>query len=280
MTLNHDLVGVPGQPSERSWDSTDCLLYALGVGAGQTDPFDELPFTTENTIGVKQQVLPTFVNLLNSATAPGPLGDFDPAALVHAEQSFTLTRRLPTEGRARSVRTVTGMYDKGSAALVVSETSLVDCATGEEFGTTRGSVFIRGEGGFGGDRGPAPRWEFPAGAPDERVSYRTRPDQALLYRLTGDRNPLHSDPAFAKRGGWDRPILHGMCTYGFAGRALLHSVCGSDPERFLSMEARFSRPVLPGAELTVDLWIDGNTAYYRTFADEQVVLDAGRMTFK
>jgi acyl dehydratase len=277
--LNHDLVGVPGTPVERSWDSTDCLLYALGVGAGQVDPLAELQFTTENTIGVKQQVLPTFANLLGRGGLPGPLGDFDPAALVHGEQSFTVARPLPLEGRVRSVSTVTGMYDKDNAALVVFETSLVDCATEEEWGTTRGSMFIRGEGGFGGDRGPAPDWQFPAGGADESVKYRTRHDQALLYRLTGDRNPLHSDPAFAKRGGWDRPILHGMCTYGFTGRALLHAICGSDPERFLSMEARFSRPVLPGSELTVNIWVDGKTAYFRTLADDQMVLDRGRLTF-
>jgi acyl dehydratase len=280
LTLNHNLVGVPGKPSERSWDSTDCLLYALGVGAGQVDPLAELQFTTENSVGVKQQVLPTFATLLSSGGLPEPLGDFNPASFVHAEQAFTLARPLPLEGRVRSVSTVTGMYDKDSAALVVFESSLVDCATEDELGTTRGSIFIRGEGGFGGDRGPTPDWQFPAGDADESVTYRTRPDQALLYRLTGDRNPLHSDPTFAKRGGWDRPILHGMCTYGFTGRALLDAVCGTDPERFLSMEARFSRPVLPGAELTVDLWIDGNTAYFRTLADGQLVLDRGRMTFK
>jgi acyl dehydratase len=171
------------------------------------------------------------------------------------------------------------MYDKDTAALVVFESEISDAVTGREVGTTRGSIFIRGEGGFGGDRGLSTDWPIPESSPDASITYETRRDQALLYRLTGDRNPLHSDPTFAKRGGWDQPILHGMCTYGYTGRALLHLVCGSDPGRFRSMEARFSRPVLPGAELTVNVWIDANTAYFRTISDGQVVLDRGRMTF-
>jgi acyl dehydratase len=155
----------------------------------------------------------------------------------------------------------------------------VDAGTGEPLVTTRGSVFIRGEGGFGGDRGPAQDWAMPSGAPDEQVTYRTRPDQALLYRLTGDRNPLHSDPKFAARGGFPRPILHGMCTYGYTGRALLHAVCGSEPSRFASMEGRFTRPVLPGDELTISIWADGGTAYFRTTSNGVPVLDRGRLTF-
>jgi acyl dehydratase len=171
------------------------------------------------------------------------------------------------------------MYDKGSAALVVTESTAVDAATGEPLVTTRGSIFIRGEGGFGGDRGPAPDWAMPAGAPDAQVTYAVPRDQALLYRLTGDRNPLHADPKFAARGGFDRPILHGMCTYGYTGRALLHVVCGSDPGRFLSMEGRFTRPVMPGDELTISIWADGGTAYFRTTVGGQPVIDRGRLTY-
>src|SRR5258708_32216903 len=117
--------------------------------------------------------------------------------------------------------------------------------------TSRSAAFIRGEGGFGGDRGPASAWERPEREPDDRVEYATRPEQALLYRLSGDRNPLHSDPKFAAGGGFDRPILHGLCTYGFTGRALLHALCGSDPARFGTMQARCSRPVVPGDTLVV-----------------------------
>jgi acyl dehydratase len=171
------------------------------------------------------------------------------------------------------------MYDKGSAALVVTESTAVDAATGDPLVTTRGSIFIRGEGGFGGDRGPAADWAMPSGPPDAQVTYPVPGDQALLYRLTGDRNPLHSDPKFAARGGFDRPILHGMCTYGYTGRALLHAVCGSDPGRFLSMEGRFTRPVMPGDELTISIWADGGTAYFRTTVGGQPVIDRGRLTY-
>ena len=279
MSLNFDLVGVDSEPAMKSWTTADVLLYALGVGAGQADPLAELEFTTENSIGVQTKVLPTFGNMITGGGRGRSLGDFDPAAFVHAEQAFTLHRPLPTAGTSRSVSRVAGIYDKGSAALVVTESTAVDAATGEPLATTRGSVFIRGEGGFGGDRGPGQDWAMPSGAPDAQVTYQTRPDQALLYRLTGDRNPLHSDPKFAARGGFTRPILHGMCTYGYTGRALLHAVCGSEPARFCSMEGRFTRPVIPGDELTVSIWADGGTAYFRTTSNGVPVLDRGRLTF-
>jgi acyl dehydratase len=279
MSLNHEIVGVSGPPAERTWDSSDVLLYALGVGAGQADPLAELEFTTENSSGVTTRVLPTFANLISGGGGFGKLGDFDPASFVHAEQAFTLHRPLPVAGTARSVSKVAGMYDKGSAALVVTESTAVDAATGDPLVTTRGSIFIRGEGGFGGDRGPTADWAMPEGAPDAQVTYPVPTDQALLYRLTGDRNPLHSDPQFAARGGFDRPILHGMCTYGYTGRALLHAVCGSDPGRFLSMEGRFTRPVMPGDELIISIWADGGTAYFRTTVGGQPVIDRGRLTY-
>jgi acyl dehydratase len=224
MPLNHDIVGLPSEPSQRSWTSSDVLLYALAVGAGQPDPLAELEFTTENSIGVTTRVLPTFANLLGRGGRGRPLGDFNPAALLHGEQAFEVEGLLPVEGTARTVTRVTGMFDKGSAALVVTESTSVDATTGAELATTRSSVFIRGEGGFGGERGPSGAdWEMPTRPADLMVSYETRPEQALVYRLTGDRNPLHSDPSFAARGGLERPILHGMCTYGFTGRALTRS---------------------------------------------------------
>ena len=280
MPLNLDIVGVPGEPSERSWSSSDVLLYALAVGAGQPDPLAELAFTTENSTGVTTRVLPTFANLLGRGGRGRSLGDFDPAGLVHAEQAFTVHGPLPVEGTARTVSRVTGIYDKGSAALVVTESTTVDAATGAPLASTRCSVFIRGEGGFGGERGPsATDWAMPTGPADLTVTYQTRPEQALLYRLTGDRNPLHSDPVFAARGGFERPILHGMCTYGVTGRALLHTVCGSHPARFRAMEGRFTRPVLPGNELTISIWVEDDTAYFRTTSDGAVVIDRGRLSF-
>lgn len=278
MSLNHDIIGTDSEPAERSWTETDVLLYALAVGAGQEDPLSELEFSTENSTGIQTQVLPTFGNLI-AVGGRRNLGDFDPASIVHAEQAFTLHRPLPVSGTAWSASRVTGIYDKGSAAQVVTESATVDSATGETLVTTRTSIFIRGEGGFGGSRGPRQDWEMPSRRPDEQITYRTRPEQALLYRLTGDRNPLHSDPKFAARGGFDRPILHGMCTYGYTGRALLHAVCGSVPSRFVSMESRFTRPVIPGDDLTISIWSEGNTAYFRTTSNGMPVLDRGRLTF-
>jgi acyl dehydratase len=281
MALDHSLIGVPGEPHERSWTSTDALLYAVAVGAGLGDPLGELEFTTENSAGIDQKVLPTFGVLVAQARPGRKLGRFDRALLVHAEQAFELHRPLPVAGTARTTSTVTGIYDKGSGALVITENAAVDAATGEPLVTSRGSAFIRGEGGFGGARGPldgSEPWERPEREPDLIVPQPTRPEQALLYRLTGDRNPLHTDPKFAARGGFGQPILHGLCTYGITGRALLHALCDSDPARFGSMSGRFSRPVLPGETLVISIWLDGDGARFQTAKqDGTVVIDQGLM---
>src|SRR5579864_1442530 len=278
MALDQSLIGVASEPSERSWTSTDALLYAIAVGAGLGDPLRELEFTTENSAGIGQQVLPTFGVLVARGGAGRSLGSFDRARLVHAEQAFELHRPLPVAGTARMTSTVTGIYDKGSGALVVTENAAVDVSTGEALVTSTGSAFISGEGGFGGERGPRDVWERPEREPDLRVEEQTRPEQALLYRLTGDRNPLHTDPEFAARGGFSRPILHGLCTYGITGRALLHALCDSDPARFGSMSGRFTRPVLPGETLVVSVWRDDGGARFQTAKqDGTVVIDRGRM---
>jgi acyl dehydratase len=280
MGLDHSLVGVPSQPRARSWDSKDALLYAVGVGAGLGDPLRELEFTTENSEGIEQKVLPTYGVLIAQARLGRDLGDFDPAMLVHAEQAFELHRPLPVAGTVRTTATVTGIYDKGSGALVVTENVAVDAETGEPLVTSRGSTFIRGEGGFGGERGSDQPWEHPGREPDYQVVYETRPEQALIYRLSGDRNPLHADPKFAARGGFSQPILHGLCTYGVTGRALLHALCDGDPARFRFMSGRFSRPVLPGEPLRVSIWRqDGSDAalFQTSKTDGTVVIDRGRM---
>jgi acyl dehydratase len=278
MALDHGAVGVEGEPHERSWTSTDALLYAIAVGAGLGDPLRELEFTTENSAGIEQQVLPTFGVLVARGGAGRSLGDFDRARLVHAEQAFELHRPLPVAGTARTTSTVTGIYDKGSGALVVTQSVAVDAGTGDPLVTSTGSAFISGEGGFGGERGPRDVWERPEREPDLRVEEQTRPEQALLYRLTGDRNPLHTDPKFAARGGFSVPILHGMCTYGMTGRALLHALCDSDPARFGSMSGRFTRPVLPGETLVVSIWREDGGALFQTAKqDGTVVIDRGRM---
>ena len=289
MGLNLDAVGTTSEPVERSWAHKDALLYALGVGAGALDPTGfELEFTTENSDGVTQRVLPTFTTIVGQGGgAAMSLGDYDPAMLVHGEQSIRLHGELPVAGTVSTTTTVAGMYDKGAAGLVVLESESRHVGNGEPAFSTRTALFIRGAGGFGGPRNPEGDDEsalaaepLPTREPDEVVSYSTRPDQALLYRLSGDRNPLHSDPTFAKRAGFDSPILHGLCTYGFTGRALLHTVCGSDPARFGAMRARFSKPTMPGDTLTVSLWDIGDAvpgAYrFRTETQRgETVIDAG-----
>lgn len=274
MGLDRSLVGVPSEPQLRSWDSKDALLYAVGVGAGLGSPLEELEFTTENCEGIEQKVLPTFGVLIAQARAGRSLGDFNRAMLVHAEQFFELHRPLPVTGTVRTVSTVTGIYDKGTGALVVTENVAVDAATGEPLVTARSGTFIRGEGGFGGPRGAGLPWERPDREPDQQVVLPTRPEQALIYRLSGDRNPLHVDPKFAARGGFSQPILHGLCTYGVTGRALLHALCGSDPARFRSMSGRFSRPVLPGESLTVSMWRQrgSDTVLFQTTREDGVVV--------
>jgi acyl dehydratase len=284
MPINPDAVGTTSEPRESSWTSTDCLIYAIGVGAGATDPTGfELEYTTENSRGITQRVLPTFpVVVRGGEGAFAAIGEFNVAMLVHGEQAVELHAPLPTEGRVSAVTTITGIYDKGSGAVVATETRATDAGSGHPLYTTRSSAFIRGEGGWGGDRGPSGRRELPDRQPDHTVTYQTRPDQALLYRLSGDRNPLHSDPQFAALAGFDRPILHGLCTYGFTGRALLHTVCASDPDRLVAMEGRFSKPVFPGEALTVRVWEtgDGEAAFQTLSGPGSVVIDSGVARFQ
>ncbi len=277
MPLNPESVGSVSEPSTASWTSKDTLLYAVSVGAGT----GELAFTTENTKDTPQQVLPTYpVVIGGGGGAMGKIGTFNPAMLVHGSQSVTLHQQLPVAGTATVVGRIVAMHDKGKAAVVVTETVATD-AGGAPLYTTGASLFIRGEGGWGGDRGPSgPQNVPPERAPDHSVTYQTSVDQALVYRLNGDRNPLHSDPSFAAMGGFDRPILHGLCTYGFTGRALLHTLCGSDSARFKHIEGRFASPVIPGEALTINMWIvsDGE-ALFTTSAGDRVVFDQGLLRF-
>jgi acyl dehydratase len=277
MPIDPHAVGKTGDTVKRSWTSKDALLYALGVGAGT----DDLAFTTENTKDTPQRVLPTFAVIIGGGGIPfSKIGTFNPAMLVHGEQAIELYGEIPAEGEIESTGRISAIWDKGKGAVVemTSESKLV--SSGKPLLKTVMSAFIRGEGGFGGERGPSVSFEAPSRKPDHELSYPTRPDQALLYRLSGDRNPLHSDPSFAKMGGFDRPILHGLCSYGFTGRALLASLCKNDPARFKSMYGRFSKPVLPGDTLTVSMWVDGNECTFVTKNQKgEVVIDCGRTTF-
>ena len=278
MPINPEAVGAVGSPTKRSWTSKDALLYAVGVGAGT----DELQFTTENTNDLPQKVLPTFAVIIGGGGVPmGEIGSFNPALMVHGEQAIELYGEIPPDGEIESVGKITGIYDKGSAAVVEFESTATNVATGEPLLKTSMSMFCRGEGGWGGDRGPSEKVEFPDREPDHQVTYETREDQALTYRLSGDRNPLHSDPSFAAMGGFEKPILHGLCTWGFTGRALLQTLCDGDPSRFKGMKSRFSKPVIPGDVLTISMWVDGGTALFRTTnQDGDVVIDQGVFTFE
>jgi acyl dehydratase len=277
MPLNPDAVGKLGKPSKRSWTSKDALLYAVGVGAGT----DELAYTTENTKETAQQVLPTFAVIIGGGGAPwDQVGSFNPALMVHGEQGIELLDPIPADGEIESQGQCVAMWDKGSAGVVEFESTSTNMATGKPLLKTRTSIFCRGEGGWGGERGPSSKLEYPNRDADHQVTYTTRPDQALTYRLSGDRNPLHSDPSFAAMGGFDAPILHGLCTWGFTGRALLHSLCAGDAARFKKMNSRFSKPVIPGDSLTISMWVDGKTALFRTANQHgDTVIDQGEFHF-
>jgi acyl dehydratase len=262
------------------WDERDALLYAVSVGAGQ-NPLQELSLTTENTEGLVAEVLPSFGGVLTQRVLRPDIGPFDRSKLVHAEQHLTLHRPLTLSGKLVVTATVGDILDKGSGAVVWTDTSAVDPETGSLVISARSASFIRGEGGFGGERGTAETWEPPRAEPDHTVFVQVRPEQALLYRLNGDRNPLHSDPAFAARGGFDRPILHGMCTFGFTCRALVGAVAGGRPSALTSIGGRFSSPVWPGEELQVEIYRDGDQVWFRTLRENGVVaLDRGRATVK
>jgi acyl dehydratase len=231
-----------------TYTERDVMLYALGVGAGP----DELQFVYERDLKVLPTfaVIPSFPAMLNLGGAM----EVNPALVLHGEQRIELLQPIPTSGTIITTPTIKAIYDKQKAALVVVETESVDEKGKLLFRNTSG-IFARGEGGFGGDRGPSgPRNVPPDRKPDRTVSMKTRPDQALLYRLSGDMNPLHADPDFAKMGGYDRPILHGLCTFGHAGRAVLQAYCGNDPSRMKAFEVRFSGVVFPGETIVTDMW--------------------------
>ena len=279
-SLRGDLLDIRTGPIEITWDADDLMLYALGVGAGQENPTAELELTTENTTGVSQQALATYVVVL-AQRALGlkiELGDVDLTKLVHAQQDVEMHRPLALSGSAYLSSRVLGTAQKRSGTVVASETTAVD-ATGAPLFSNRSSVFLRGLMGSP-DRGellqthPSP----PERAPDVTVQAHTRPDQALLYRLCGDRNPLHSDPEFARRGGFDRPILHGMCTYGITARLLVGAIGAGEHSRLLSISGRFTKPVMPGATLTVRGWSEGDHVSFQTLDDAgDVVIDRGSM---
>ena len=280
-----DILEQKTEPRTFAYGDKDVMLYALGIGMGR-DPMDEreLPFVYEK--GLK--VVPTAATVLAAGARraaaqaaqqkPGHrVSELNRVMVVHGEQKVELHKPLPASGSFTAHSRTVGAYDKGKdkGAVVVNETVWTDEA-GEKIATLTGSTFARGDGGFGGPSEGAPEpHEVPARKPDLSVPFETRPDQALIYRLNGDRNPLHSDPEFAKRAGFPRPILHGLCTYGITCRAVLQEIVDYDADRILSHQARFSAPVFPGDVVTVDFWKDGEVVSF-----EARVLDRGATVIK
>ncbi|WP_431876606.1 MaoC/PaaZ C-terminal domain-containing protein [Amycolatopsis sacchari] len=242
-----------------SWTASDVLLYhlALGAGSAPTNP-SELRYAYERDL----RVLPTFATVaanLRSVDAPAvrmPGIEIDLAKVVHGAQAVTVHRPIPVEGKAVGRTRVVDVLDKGKAAVVVSETSVAG-SDGTPLWTAQSRIFARGEGGFGGRRGDSEKVERPNREPDATIDTPTLPQQALLYRLCGDRNPLHADPEFARRAGFEAPILHGLCTYGMVAKAVTDAVLDGDVTRVQSFSARFAGVVFPGETLRTRVWQDG-----------------------
>ncbi len=265
MAIKMDLVGKTSDPLSFTYTGKDTVLYALGVGA----KIDELDFLYE---GRGPKVLPTFAVVPSFTSLIDVVGrlQVNLMAVLHGEQAIRLHRPIPPNASLKTRATVKGIYDKGKGALVAVEANTVD-DKGEPVFDNTFSIFVRGEGGFGGDRGPeAPKADPPGGvAPDFEVTEAIPAEQALLYRLAGgDLNPLHADPSFAKMASFDRPILHGLCTYGYAGRAILRGACGGDPNRLRGFGARFAGVVLPGDTITTRGWKTSDKGYVVTVTNQ------------
>jgi acyl dehydratase len=281
VTIDYDkLINWQIPEVEQRLTRRDTILYALGVGFG-ADPCDadELRFVYEDGL----QAVPTMAIILGY---PGPWHAHPDTGItrsrvVHGEQGLRIVKPLPVEGEIVGKTRVTGVVDKGSGkgALVMIDTTVRDQASGEVLCTLTSTAFCRADGGFGGPAGPvrAPH-RLPDVPPQQVCDLPTLPQAALIYRLSGDYNPLHADPAYAQKAGFDRPILHGRCTFGVAGRAILKTLCGYDPARLVSMEGRFSAPVYPGETIRTEMWRDGDVVSFRATvpAREATVLDNGK----
>ena len=273
MTINYEkLLALKIPEVEHTYTDKDTILYALGVGLGH-DPLDpgELPFVYEKNL----KALPTFAAVLGY---PGFWAreldtGIDWVKLVNGEQGITLHQPLAPTGTVIGRTRILEAIDKGvgKGALVFTEKTVTDKATGALIATVTQTSFCRGDGGFGGPPREAPP-PHPQREPDLRCDLATRPEQALIYRLSADRNPLHADPEIAKAAGFPRPILHGFGTFGVVGHALLRAACGYDPARLKSINARFSAPVFPGETLRTEIWRDGAVVSFRTRIVERDVI--------
>ncbi|MET8434380.1 MaoC/PaaZ C-terminal domain-containing protein [Streptomyces sp900116325] len=247
-------VAAEPRTAEISWDRKDVQLYHLGLGAGApaTDPA-ELRYTLESRL----HVLPSFATVAGAGAGvvgglSSPGIDVDLAAVLHGGQTVRVHRPIPAEGRAVQTSKVAAVYDKGKAAVLVLRTEAADDEG--PLWTNDAEIFVRGEGGFGGERGPSGLHADLAAVPNHTVERPVRENQALLYRLSGDRNPLHADPEFARKAGFDRPILHGLCTYGLTLKAVADTLLGGEVARIRSYRTRFAGVVFPGETLRIRMW--------------------------
>jgi acyl dehydratase len=276
------LLRVQSTEASYAWGEFDVMLYALGLGLGQA-PLnrDRLRFVYEEGL----RVVPSFATVIAwGALPPVAQMGIDYTQVVQGDQGIVLHRPLPRQGRVSAVGRVTGAVDKGAkGAIVFRETVLRDEADGSPLATLTSSIFARADGGFGGPAtGGATPHAHPDRKPDLRLTYTTRPEQALIYRLSGDRNPLHADPAVAARAGFPRPILHGLCTYGITCAAVLEAYLDGDGDGLAEHHARFSAPVFPGETIAVDLWRDGTIVSFEAMAVERdvTILRNGRAVLR
>jgi acyl dehydratase len=280
MAIDYDkLMQYKAPAVEHRYTQRDTMLYALGLGLG-ADPLDaaQLKFVTEAGL----QPLPTYPVVLphGGGMRSADLG-VNYTLVVHGEQSLRIHKLPPVEGTVISRSRITGVFDKGKdkGALILSEREVVDRATGARIATLGSTTFARGDGGFGGPGGPTPEpHPIPEQAPDVTCDLPTWPQSALIYRLSGDYNPLHADPQVAQAAGFPRPILHGLCTFGVAGHAVLKTLCGYDPARLKAVQVRFSSPVFPGETIRTEMWKEGGIVSFRCRVLERniVVLSNGR----
>jgi acyl dehydratase len=280
-SLDYDrLIDWPIPVVEQSYSERYTMLYALGLGLG-SDPVDrdELAFVYEKDI----KALPSMCCVLGRADMwpADPATGLDFHRLLHGEMAFETHKPLPAAADIKAEGRVAEIYDKGEiGALIWEERVITDTATGDKLATTRSAIFARGHGGFGGERGPSAEKVVPEDrAPDAVVDMPTLPQAALIYRLSGDLNALHCDPDVAAEVGFERPILHGLCTYGMAGYAILKTLCDHDTARLTGMTARFTAPVYPGETIRTEIWRDvgeGRAAFRATgLESDTVVLDQG-----
>src|ERR1700759_626567 len=282
MPINYEeLMGLKNLDQRFSYSDREVMLYAYGIGLG-ADPMDEkeLAFVNEGSaIPRPLKVVPTFASVAAWGASPGEM-NLNRVMVVDGERDITFHRPLPVEQKLLVDSRVLAVFDKGKdKGAVIRHQTVLKNEKGEELATLVASRFARGDGGFGGpSEGQPEPHKVPSRSPDRSVDISTRPDQALIYRLCEDRNPLHSDPEFSRRAGFPRPILHGMCTFGITCRGILQTYADYDPAAFKQHAARFSSPVYPGETVTLDLWKDGNLVSFeaRVKAREAVVIRNGK----